>query len=161
MISLIPICLVFLLTSRLKCLFCGGGTGACPGNRGGAADCFMSFLAILIIFFIFRATGVLDKIFYSLGYTKAAGSAGGKAVLVDARFIPTPGQVTECSRNDTEGPAKELREFIEKYGGLKIPGHYLASATQTTPWTDTDTGTTYTVLETRNNNYTTLLYYLA
>ncbi|XP_026739861.1 uncharacterized protein LOC113502477 isoform X2 [Trichoplusia ni] len=70
MISLIPICIVFLLTARLKCFMCGGG-GPCPVNRGGTCDCLMSFIAIVIIFFIFRATGVLDKIFYSLGYAKA------------------------------------------------------------------------------------------
>lgn len=93
MISLIPICIVFLLTARLKCFMCGGG-GPCPVNRGGACDCIMSGLAILILFLIFRATGVLDKIFYSLGYTKAR-----PTVL---RFVPTPGDITECSRNDTD-----------------------------------------------------------
>lgn len=95
MISLIPICVVFLLTARLKCFMCGGG-GGCPVNRGGACDCIMSALAIVILFFIFRATGVLDKIFYSLGYTKAR--------PVVHRFVPTPGDITECSRNDTDYP---------------------------------------------------------
>ncbi|CAH0407893.1 unnamed protein product [Chilo suppressalis] len=93
MISLIPICLVFLLTARLKCFMCGGG-GACPVARGGTCDCLMSFIAIVILFFIFRATGVLDKIFYSIGYTKARPQA--------VKFVPTPGDITECSRNDTE-----------------------------------------------------------
>ncbi|CAH2107063.1 unnamed protein product [Euphydryas editha] len=93
MLSLIPICVVFLLTARLKCFMCGGG-GPCPVNRGGACDCVMSGLAILILFFIFRATGVLDKIFYSLGYTKARAPT--------YRFVPTPGDITECSRNDTD-----------------------------------------------------------
>lgn len=93
MISLIPICCVFLLTARLKCFVCGGG-GPCPVNRGGTCDCIMSFFAILIIFFIFRATGVLDKIFYALGYAKA------KPVIY-TRYIPTPGDITECSREET------------------------------------------------------------
>ncbi|XP_026739860.1 uncharacterized protein LOC113502477 isoform X1 [Trichoplusia ni] len=93
MISLIPICIVFLLTARLKCFMCGGG-GPCPVNRGGTCDCLMSFIAIVIIFFIFRATGVLDKIFYSLGYAKAK-------PLAHTRFVPTPGDITECSRNDS------------------------------------------------------------
>lgn len=160
MISLIPICLVFLLTSRLKCLFCGGG-GGCPGNRGGAADCLMSFLAILIIFFIFRATGVLDKLFYTLGYTKYGASLTSltmRTVTADARFVPTPGESAFCSRNDSGGPPKELREFIDKFGAS--PRMNLVSAPETTTWTDTDTGTTYTVAETRNNNYTTVMYYL-
>ncbi|XP_028172230.1 uncharacterized protein LOC114361422 [Ostrinia furnacalis] len=94
MVSLIPICIVFLLTARLKCFMCGGG-GPCPVNRGGTCDCLMSALAFVILFFIFRATGVLDKIFYSLGYAKARPPAA-------ARFVPTPGDITECSRNDTE-----------------------------------------------------------
>ncbi|CAH3985438.1 unnamed protein product [Pieris brassicae] len=93
MISLIPICAVFMLTARLKCFMCGGG-GPCPVNRGGACDCIMSALAIIILFFIFRATGVLDKIFYSIGYIKTKST--------ELRFVPTPGDITECSRNDTD-----------------------------------------------------------
>lgn len=93
MISLIPICVIFLITARLKCFMCGGG-GPCPVNRGGACDCLMSALAIIILFFIFRATGVLDKIFYSIGYAKAR-------YHVPTRFVPTPGDITECSRNET------------------------------------------------------------
>ncbi|XP_049866272.1 uncharacterized protein LOC126366971 [Pectinophora gossypiella] len=93
MISLIPICVVFLLTARLKCFMCGGG-GPCPVNRGGACDCLMSLFAIIILFLIFRATGVLDKIFYTIGYAKATSHI--------ARFVPTLGEITECSRNDTD-----------------------------------------------------------
>ncbi|CAK1552875.1 unnamed protein product [Leptosia nina] len=93
MISLIPICAVFMLTARLKCFMCGGG-GPCPVNRGGACDCIMSAIAIIILFFIFRATGVLDKLFYSIGYIKTKST--------QLRFVPTPGDITECSRNDTE-----------------------------------------------------------
>ncbi|XP_045493494.1 uncharacterized protein LOC123692747 [Colias croceus] len=93
MISLIPICAVFLLTARLKCFMCGGG-GPCPVNRGGACDCIMSAIAIIILFFIFRATGVLDKIFYSLGYIKTRST--------QLRFVPTPGDITECSRNESD-----------------------------------------------------------
>ncbi|XP_023939011.2 uncharacterized protein LOC112046559 [Bicyclus anynana] len=95
LLSLIPICAVFLVAARLKCFVCGGG-GACPVNNrgGGACDCLMSAVAIIIMFFIFRATGVLDKIFYSLGYTKAK--------TLTYKFSPTPGDITECSRNDSE-----------------------------------------------------------
>ncbi|XP_049866271.1 uncharacterized protein LOC126366970 [Pectinophora gossypiella] len=93
MVSLIPICVVFLLTARMKCFMCGGG-GPCPVNRGGACDCLMSVFAIIILFLIFRATGVLDKIFYTIGYAKATSHI--------ARFVPTPGEITECSRNDTD-----------------------------------------------------------
>ncbi|KAJ2948233.1 hypothetical protein O0L34_g7461 [Tuta absoluta] len=93
LLSLIPICCVFLVTSRLKCFMCGGG-GPCPVSRGGACDCLMSLFAIIILFFIFRATGVLDKIFFSIGYAKATTNI--------VRFVPTTGSITECSRNDTD-----------------------------------------------------------
>ncbi|KAM3961569.1 uncharacterized protein ACR2FA_004286 [Aphomia sociella] len=106
MISLIPICVVFLLTARLKCFMCGGG-GPCPMNRGGTCDCLMSGVAIVILFFIFRATGVLDKIFYSLGYAKAK-------PLALARFVPTPGDITECSRNDTDSTESEYESIHER-----------------------------------------------
>jgi hypothetical protein len=104
MVSLIPICVVFLLTARLKCFMCGGG-GPCPVARGGTCDCLMSGLAFVILFFIFRATGVLDKIFYSLGYTKAR-------PVVQAKFVPTPGDITECSRNDTESTEPKIETIV-------------------------------------------------
>lgn len=91
MISLLPICCVFLITSRLKCFMCGGG-GGCAVNRGGSCDCFMTLLAVIILFFIFRATGILDKVFYRLGYAKT-----------DVTRYPT-GTITECTRNETEYP---------------------------------------------------------
>lgn len=85
--SLLPICIVVLITSRMKCFMCGGG-GGCPKSGGGGCDCLMTFMAIALLFFIFRATGVLDKIFYRLGYTKAS--------------LRLAGDVTQCTRNDTE-----------------------------------------------------------
>ncbi|XP_041976295.1 uncharacterized protein LOC121731044 [Aricia agestis] len=93
LLSLIPICVVFLVSARLKCFMCGGGGGCQPG-RGGACDCIMSLVAIVILFFIFKSTGVMDKIFYSMGYAKAAYEA--------EPYVPTPGDITECSRNDTD-----------------------------------------------------------
>ncbi|KAJ8731811.1 hypothetical protein PYW08_014541 [Mythimna loreyi] len=115
MISLIPICVVFLLTARLKCFMCGGG-GPCPvGARGGTCDCVMSFMAVVIIFFIFRATGVLDKVFYSLGYAKAEPPAFMK-------FVPTPGEITECSRNESTTvnvtSTMAMSDWIIKYSHL-------------------------------------------
>ncbi|KAJ0179733.1 hypothetical protein K1T71_004324 [Dendrolimus kikuchii] len=126
MISLIPICVVFMLTARLKCFMCGGG-GPCPVNRGGGCDCLMSAAALIIVFFIFRATGVLDKIFYNIGYVKARPAK-------PTRFVPTPGEITECSRNDT------------------------GESEDTTPHLFRRLGETET--ETENNTYTTVFYYL-
>lgn len=89
LLSLLPICIIILVTARMKCFMCGGG-GGCP-NRGGSGgcDCLMTFVAMALLLFIFRATGILDKIFFKLGYAKAP------------QIRPTGG-VTQCSRNDTE-----------------------------------------------------------
>ncbi|XP_026751422.1 uncharacterized protein LOC113511897 [Galleria mellonella] len=141
MISLIPICFVFVLTSRLKCLMCGGG-GPCPVNRGGTCDCLMSGLAIVILFFIFRATGILDKILYSLGYAKA------KASIADT-FVPTPGDITECSRNDTDLNTVDLKsepDYENLITEASVPSFeslYESSIGQTTV----------------PGNWTTILYY--
>lgn len=70
MLSLIPICIVFFLTAKLKCFMCGGGGTPCMGNRGSTCDCLLSAIAIIALFFILRATGHLDQIFNSLGYSK-------------------------------------------------------------------------------------------
>lgn len=72
--SLIPICMVFIITARLKCLFCCGdgcGGGYYPGHRGGMCDCIVSVATFVLIFFVLRATGVLDAIFAYFGYMNA------------------------------------------------------------------------------------------
>lgn len=89
LLSLIPICCVFLVTSKIKCALCGGG-GGCAGARGGNCDYFMSIVALVILFFIFRATGVIDKVFYKLGYSKTES----EKYLSDT--------VTLCSTNETD-----------------------------------------------------------
>lgn len=167
MISLVPICVVFLLTARLKCFMCGGG-GPCPVNRGGTCDCLMSLLAIIILFFIFRATGVLDKIFYSIGYAKAPTQV--------ARFVPTPGDITECSRNDSQ----ELTDYpfydtstdyvdTSTTPGLDGDGRradYLYEEFTTTTFSDQSTYTDIGNTSRRQNNtrkrgeWTTVVYYL-
>lgn len=116
LISLLPICCVFLVTSKIKCALFSGGGGCPAGARGGSCDCILSVAAILILLLIFRATGVLDKIFHRLGYDKS--------------FVvkyPT-GTVSECSRNmndtvyqlydydvqsDTTGDVLRLGEMID------------------------------------------------
>ncbi|KOB76544.1 Uncharacterized protein OBRU01_05566 [Operophtera brumata] len=75
LISLIPICIVFLLSSRLKCFLCsgGGGCGGCggAGGGGGPCDCIIAIIAIYILYLIFKSTGTLDKLMAKLGYTQA------------------------------------------------------------------------------------------
>ncbi|CAB3243043.1 unnamed protein product [Arctia plantaginis] len=150
MISLIPICCVFLVTARLKCFVCGGG-GPCPVNRGGTCDCLMSFFAILIIFFIFRATGVLDKIFYSLGYARAK-------PIAHTRYVPTPGDITECSRNDTDYTQLESTSTTEQFEQYNEEVKNLEELNETTSTTDspgTPLGWSHS-----NHNWTTVYYYL-
>lgn len=130
MVSLLPICVVFLVTSRLKCFMCGGG-GPCQIQSGGGCDCLMSAVAIIIVFFILRATGLLDKIFYKLGYAKAK-------PLAFTRFVPTPGDITECSRNDTD------------YSDTSSTSDEMWSTTTTKP----------RMLRTTFNNWTTVMFYL-
>ncbi|KAJ8732949.1 hypothetical protein PYW07_015548 [Mythimna separata] len=178
MISLIPICVVFLLTARLKCFMCGGG-GPCPvGARGGTCDCVMSFMAVIIIFFIFRATGVLDKVFYSLGYAKA------EPPLPQLKFVPTPGEITECSRNETAvvnvTSTMAMSDWIIKYshlftkagefnttddgnntdtGGTGDDNMLREGDNETMDWLWTDMEST-TDMATTQADWTTVLYYL-
>nr|XP_032511360.1 uncharacterized protein LOC116765846 [Danaus plexippus plexippus] len=152
MLSLIPICIVFLLTARLKCFMCGGG-GPCPVNRGGACDCIMSAMAILIMFFIFRATGILDKIFYSLGYSKARPPV--------VKFVPTPGDITECSRNDTDYTDESTTltgtdSLTDLYTTTTTPVRFVNKLTDTTTQTNTQASTIHRFVaqETTNEDTT-------
>ncbi|KAI8429505.1 hypothetical protein MSG28_000140 [Choristoneura fumiferana] len=75
-ISIIPICCVMIMTSKLRTVICGAGAG--KGGAGGVSknktcDCVISTLIILVIFFIFRETGVLEKILFKLGYMPSQG----------------------------------------------------------------------------------------
>ncbi|RVE52501.1 hypothetical protein evm_002895 [Chilo suppressalis] len=65
-ISLVPICVVFIVTARLKCLLCS--SGGFPVGRN--CDCLISLFIVALILFLLTSTGVVDRIFNSLGYTK-------------------------------------------------------------------------------------------
>lgn len=72
LLSLLPICIVILCTAKMKFFMCSKGGGCPRRNELGICDCLMSLVALTILFFIFRVTGVLDKIFKQLGYVKAS-----------------------------------------------------------------------------------------
>lgn len=67
--SIIPICVVFFLTAKLRCLLCTGGFYP-TGRSCGLCDCVMSVITFVALVFILRATGYLDSILNRFGYTK-------------------------------------------------------------------------------------------
>lgn len=72
-ISILPVCLVFVLTSKLKCLICGGGGGGGGCNaaqRTAGSDCVMTLLVLIILYYVMKANGMLDNLFTNLGYSK-------------------------------------------------------------------------------------------
>lgn len=72
LLSLLPICIVILCTAKMKFFMCSKGGGCPPRNELGICNCLMCLVALTILFYIFRVTGVLDNIFKKLGYVKAS-----------------------------------------------------------------------------------------
>lgn len=68
-ISLLPICCVFILTSKLKFLVCGS-SGSCTPNRGGPCQCIMTVIAVIIIIYVLKETGYVDRVLLYFGYKK-------------------------------------------------------------------------------------------
>ncbi|KAI8429171.1 hypothetical protein MSG28_007710 [Choristoneura fumiferana] len=149
--SLIPICLVFLMTSKLKFLFCGGaggcgGGGGCSGNRGGGScDCVMSFLAVVLIIWLFKTTGVLDKILKKLGYVKEPSKS----------FLRTKEEF-ELEKNETEEEdVKERARDDEGKRDVKLEDY-----DDTTSQPSTIAVATHSGNGTLKSNLTTIYYYL-
>lgn len=70
LLSLIPICCVFVLTSKMKGMICG--TKSAGGQSGGGmCDCVLSTLMLVVVFHIFKEMGVLDIIMVKIGYIPA------------------------------------------------------------------------------------------
>ncbi|PZC79273.1 hypothetical protein B5X24_HaOG216539 [Helicoverpa armigera] len=180
MVSLLPICCVFLLTSKLKCLICGGGGGACPGGKGGGiCDCLLSAIAFAIIFFILRATGTLDKIFLKLGYKPIKGTGTTHMPPDDGETDATETNTeTGVTTPDTTTPdAKRFIDYVDKFGNMynrdgdlidkygnklneifRLP--FGTGAPRRGEGVKTTESKMYAVKERRNNNWTTILYYL-
>lgn len=117
LISLLPICIVILVTARIKCFMCSG-YGSCPTRNGvGICDCLISLAAIALLFFIFRTTGVLDKIFYKLGYAKV--STGSKN---DTKFYDID--------DDGSSDDKETTIYARKFH-MRVLGEYLKDMANT------------------------------
>lgn len=67
--SILPLCVVFIVTSKLKCLLCNRSNICCAGAQ---ANCplLTSLTTILVLYFVFYAFGAVDSIFNVLGYVK-------------------------------------------------------------------------------------------
>lgn len=65
-ISLLPMCVVFILTSNVKGCFCGGGLNGCCRWCGST---FTVFLVITIMYLLYNG-GYIESILAKMGYTK-------------------------------------------------------------------------------------------
>lgn len=67
--SVLPLCIVFILTSNLKCLLCNRSNICCAGAQ---AQCPMltSLVMLIVLYIILNAFHALDPIFGMLGYVK-------------------------------------------------------------------------------------------
>lgn len=67
--SVVPLCIIFILTSKLKCLLCNR-SNIC--NAGAQAQCplLTSFVMLVCLYFLLNAFNALDSVFNFLGYVK-------------------------------------------------------------------------------------------
>lgn len=70
MCSILPLCIVFMITSSLKCYLCKRSNICCVGT-GQECPIVAALTLLLILYFVFKAFGALDWIFEVLGYVKA------------------------------------------------------------------------------------------
>lgn len=67
--SVLPLCIVFIITSKLKCLLCNHSNVCCAGAQGHC-PLLTSLIMILVLYSVFYAFGALDSTFSLLGYVK-------------------------------------------------------------------------------------------
>lgn len=142
LISLIPICFVFLLTARLKCFMCGSAGGGFNNGRGGICDCLIAIVAICLLYYILRATGNLDKILNEFGYVKSQNAT----TLPDNAIENTP----------TFSDYETLPDLIDANDTSDIND---VEQTNTEQFLDVTTKL-YSKHIGRRNNKTTILYYM-
>lgn len=74
-LSIIPICCVMVLTSKLRFLMCSGGGGG-GATKNGTCDCVASTVMLVVVFYIFKEVGILDKMLLKIGYVPLLGQKG-------------------------------------------------------------------------------------
>lgn len=85
MCSVLPLCIVFIITSKLKCLLCNNTSICCTGAQGNC-PLLMSLVMILVLYFVFYMFGALDSIFSLLGYVKKSDNS---TMLSGSRVVST------------------------------------------------------------------------
>lgn len=104
----------------------------------------MSILAIVIIYFIFRATGILDKIFYKLGYIKDNPKGLSDFFTIRSDITEHSGETeTTETATDSTAPMTESRYLLADADDVDITEISYVTETQTQP-----------------GELTTILYYL-
>lgn len=67
--SILPLCIVFIVTSKLKCFICNR-SNICYAGSQGQCPILRLFSTIIFFYIVFYAIGALDSFFSVLGYVK-------------------------------------------------------------------------------------------
>lgn len=65
--SVLPICMVFIITSNLKCIICNRSNVCCAGSQG-QCPILASLVTLVVLYFVLDALHILDPILKTLGY---------------------------------------------------------------------------------------------
>lgn len=66
--SLLPVCCVFIITSKLRCFLNGSAGTSYLSNEIGFSCIVMTILTLIVLLYYLSATESLDKIFEKVGY---------------------------------------------------------------------------------------------
>ncbi|XP_013177783.1 PREDICTED: uncharacterized protein LOC106125220 [Papilio xuthus] len=156
-ISLIPICCIFMLTAKMRCLLCGGGGGGCGGGGGGGfVGCFLSVIFFIFLFKALRHYGLADKFMARLGYSRVWKYEGKTFTAPPSPdFLKTSPNVTTTPKPSGRMGPEATDEDIKNY----IFDDFESSTT--TAITTLQIADTYAATEySKIGNLSTTLYYL-
>lgn len=67
--SVLPICMVFIITSKMKCLLCDRSNICCAGTQG-QCPLLTSLCLLVALYFVLDHLGAVDPILSKIGYVK-------------------------------------------------------------------------------------------
>ncbi|XP_013135713.1 PREDICTED: uncharacterized protein LOC106101131 [Papilio polytes] len=153
-ISLIPICCIFMLTAKMRCLLCGGGGGGCGGGGGGGfVGCFLSALFFIFLFKALRSYGLADKFMARLGYSRVWKYEGKTFTQPPKQTMPKGkgGKGGKGGRiGDEQGDDDNISYILDDFENSTTTMTTLQMSAEIEPVTE------YTTV----GNLSTLLYYL-